>query len=72
MGIKEKSINPREIREEDFEAVQVLCQSQNIPLDGTFFWQHHWLENPTFLKLDGRWPIGWVLAKDCGEIVGFL
>ena len=72
MGMKEKSINPREIREEDFEAVQVLCQSQNIPLDGTFFWQHHWLENPTFLKLEGRWPIGWVLAKDSGDIVGFL
>ncbi len=33
-------------------------------------WLHLWIDNPVYKRLDGKFPIGWVLESGEGQVVG--
>ena len=35
-------------------------------------WEGLWTRNPAYLEVKDRWPIGWVVESEAGEIVGYI
>jgi hypothetical protein len=60
----------REARLDDYGQITSLTTEYGFTPQRTFEeWHHLWLSNPAYLRVQGDWPMGWVLETE-GHIVG--
>jgi hypothetical protein len=62
----------REASFEDHPKVAALARRYSLGFEPLTAWKHLWTENPAYKALQGKWPIGWVLETESGDIVGHL
>ncbi len=62
----------RTIRLKDWEQIHRL-EMAHFPVSPSYDdWSRLWLENPLWLRLGDRWPLGWLLEDSAGRVVGSL
>ena len=64
-----------EIREasfKDFPQISALQARYRFPRKTFVEWSHLWINNPAYLETRPRAPIGWVLERSGGQIIGYL
>ena len=61
----------REATLNDYEAIHALKSEYGFISRTRDEWDHFWKANPAYQKLEGRWPVGWVLEAG-SRIVGCM
>ncbi len=56
----------------DYRHIAKLLSDNGLETKSFEEWRDLWIANPIYRERKGRWPIGWVLETDEGELVGFL
>jgi len=56
---------------EDYDQIAALQIRNGFAAESPEDWLALWRGNPAY-KQDGRWPIGWVLETDSGELAGWI
>jgi hypothetical protein len=57
---------------EDYPQIAALHIRNGLPVRSLEDWMALWKSNPVYRQFEGRWPIGWVLETDAGDIVGSI
>jgi hypothetical protein len=65
-------VNIRETLREDYAQIASLQTRNGLCPRSYEDWVAIWADNPVYKRNPGRWPIGWVLETDEGEIVGSI
>ena len=61
----------REARLEDYAQITALVARSGLYTKGREQWEHLWVHNPVYKKLNG-WAIGWVAENANQEIIGYV
>jgi hypothetical protein len=61
----------REASFDDHPQIARLQAERDMHVRSCEEWRHLWEENPAYLDMNGKWPIGWVLQAG-GDIVGYV
>jgi hypothetical protein len=61
----------REASFDDYPKIALLQAEHGMGVRSREEWQHLWGDNPAYVDLQGKWPIGWVLEAGC-DIVGYF
>jgi hypothetical protein len=56
----------------DYAGIMRLMGAHSFPIASFDDWAYLWQANPLWKRLDRDWPIGWVLERATGEIVGTI
>jgi len=67
------SASPPELREarfEDYDGIARLGLTNSLRTQSPDEWARMWRDSPAWPRLGAKWPIGWVLEAETGEIVG--
>ena len=67
-----KRPNSRQAAFEDYRQIAALHIRNGLPVRSLEDWMALWKSNPVYRQFEGRWPIGWVLETDVGDIVGSI
>lgn len=62
----------REAGLDDYAAIMAIESAQDLTSRSFEDWSRLWLKNPVYKRLNGDWPIGWVLENEQGRIVGSI
>lgn len=62
----------REANFGDYQQIAALQVRNGLTATPRPAWTATWSENPVYRRLQGTWPIGWVLETGTGDIVGFI
>jgi hypothetical protein len=67
-----RALKLREARFEDYSQVLALASKNHLYVESYPEWTHLWTNNPAYREIKDRFPMGWVLENDRGEISGYL
>jgi hypothetical protein len=62
----------REMSFADYDRIATLQTRNGLGAKPRGIWETLWQGNPAFERRKGRWPLGWVLETEGGEIVGSI
>jgi hypothetical protein len=62
----------RVVRFEDHDQIAALVSRFDLHIESFSGWQHLWSENPAYLEIKDKFPMGWVLENAQGGICGYL
>jgi hypothetical protein len=62
----------RETRLDDYAQIAKLHLRNGLGVKSRSEWADLWLCNPSYLRENGKWPIGWVIEGEHGEIFGSI
>ena len=68
----QKSLKLREVRFEDYPQVAALSSKFDLHTESYPGWTHLWTNNPAYLEIKDKFPMGWVLDNGEGAISGYL
>ena len=62
----------REASFEDYAQIAALQSRNGLTTRSREEWVALWIGNPVYEQRRSRWPVGWVLETEGGELVGFI
>jgi hypothetical protein len=62
----------REALFEDYDMIAALHERNGLAIRSRRDWIGLWMGNPVYERMEGRFPIGWLLETGAGEIVGLI
>ncbi len=66
------SATVREALFDDYDRIAAVHKRNGLKVRPCEDWMAFWKRNPAYRRLEGRWPIGWVLETSEGEVVGSI
>jgi hypothetical protein len=67
-----RPVTIRQARFEDYPQISALQAKYKFPRRSFSQWKHLWANNPAYLQSRGKFPIGWVLEREDGQLAGYL
>jgi hypothetical protein len=74
LSTPDRSTHPklREATLDDYAQITALQSRNGLGCRARDNWRSFWQDNPVYRRRNGTWPIGWLLQKIDGKVVGWL